>query len=319
MEHLLKKSFSHEECVAGYDLYAHEVRGLAAATREIQCRILRRFCAFRFGEEPVVWSSVCFTDIVRFLTAEFEHYPNRGTQRASLTSMRTILRYLAETKMVPKGWDEALPRTTAGRHAHLPRKLSPEQVCALFRASQGNKWIARRNRALLLLLLRLGLRCEEVAHLKWKDVDWQAGSIRVCSQKSGRGRILPLPEDVGKALAAYLQMFHAMPVWVFDSSRVTFSDERRRLHIQGITHYFFKCAGVVGGSAHSLRHTVATNMVNHGASFKEVADLLGHRWLCTTFIYAKLDMKSLAQVALPWPSARQTKTDSRAFKSGGAR
>lgn len=316
MEQLSKKSFSHEECVASYDLYAHEVRGLAAATREIQCRILRRFCAFRFGEKPVVWSTVCFTDIVRFLTAEFEHHPNRGTQRASLTSMRTVLRYLAETKMVPDGWDEALPRTTEGRHAHLPRKLSPEQVCALFRASQGNKWIARRDRALLLLLLRLGLRCEEVAHLKWKDVDWQAGSIRVCSQKSGRGRILPLPEDVGKALAAYLQMFHAMPVWIFDSSRVTFSDERRRLHIQGITHYLFKRAGVVGGSAHSLRHTVATNMVNHGASFKEVADLLGHRWLCTTFIYAKLDMKSLAQVALPWPSAAQSKTCPHGTKPG---
>jgi integrase/recombinase XerD len=301
MDQLSKKSVSHEECVSSYDLYAQEVRGLAASTREIQRRILRRFCAFRFGEGPVVWSTVCFTDIVRFLTAEFGHYPNRGTQRASLTSMRTLLRYLAEKNMVPKGWDEALPRTTTRRHAHLPRKLSQDQVRALFRASQGTKWIARRDRALLLLFLRLGLRCEEVAHLKWEDVDWQAGSIRICSQKSRRERILPLPEDVGKALAAYLRTFHALPVWVFDSSRATFPVEMRRLHIKGITKYFFKRAGVVGGSAHGLRHTVATNMVNHGASFKEVADLLGHRWLCTTFIYAKLDMKALAQVALPWP------------------
>ena len=92
-----------------------------------------------------------------------------------------------------------------------------------------------------------------------------------------------------------------MPVWIFDSSRATFPVEMRRLHIKAITKYFFKRAGVVGASAHGLRHTVATNMVNHGASFKEVADLLGHRWLCTTFLYAKLDMKALAQVALPWP------------------
>jgi site-specific recombinase XerD len=287
--------------VASYDLYAQEVRGLAASTREIQRRILRRFCIFRFSDEPVVWSAVCFTDIVRFLTAEFERYPNRGTQRASLTSMRTLLRYLAEKNMVPKGWDEALPRTTTRRHAHLPRTLSQDQVRALFRASQGNKWIARRDRALLLLFLRLGLRCEEVAHLKWKDVDWQAGAIRICSQKSRRERILPLPQDLGKALAAYLRTFHAVPVWVFDSSRATFPIEMRRLHIKGITKYFFKRAGVVGGSAHGLRHTVATNMVNRGASFKEVADLLGHRWLCTTFIYAKLDMRALAQIALPWP------------------
>ena len=92
-----------------------------------------------------------------------------------------------------------------------------------------------------------------------------------------------------------------MPVWIFDSYRATLSVEMRRLHIKAITKYFFKRAGVVGASTHGLRHTVATNMVNHGASFKEVAELLGHRWLCTTFIYAKLDMKALAQVALPWP------------------
>jgi integrase/recombinase XerD len=262
---------------------------------------LRRFCIFRFGEEPVLWDAVCFTDIVRFLTAEFERFPNRGTQRASLTSMRTLLRYLAEKSMVPKGWDEALPRTMTRRHAHLPRQVSREQVSALFRASQGNKWIARRDRALLLLFLRLGLRCEEVAHLKWRDIDWQAGSIKICSQKSRRERILPLPQDVGKALATYLRTFQTMPVWIFDSSRATFPIEMRRLHIKAITKYFFKRAGVVGGSAHGLRHNVATNMVNHGASFKEVADLFGHRWLCTTFIYAKLDMKALAEVALPWP------------------
>jgi integrase/recombinase XerD len=180
-----------------------------------------------------------------------------------------------------------------------------EQIRALFKASQGNRWIARRDRALLLLLLRLGLRCEEVAHLKWQDIDWQAGSIRICSQKSRRERILPLPEDVGKALVAYLRTFSSVPLWIFDSSRSTFPDEMRRLHIKAISKYLFKRAGVVGGSAHSLRHTIATTMVNHGASFKDVSDLLGHRRLSTTLIYAKLDMKALAQVALPWPGGER--------------
>lgn len=301
MEQLSKKFVSHEEYVASYDVYAKDVRGLSASTREIQRRILRRFCAFCFGEQPVAWKSIVFTDIVRFLAREFERYPSRGTQRVLLTNMRTILRYFAEKNIVPKGWDEALPGATTRRHAHLPRKLSPDQVRALFRASQGKTWIARRDRALLLLLLRLGLRCEEVAHLKWDDIDWRAGSIRICSQKNRQERILPLPDDVGKALAVYLRTFDTMPVWVFDSSRATFPLEMRRLHIKAITKYFFKRAGITGGSAHSLRHTVATNMVNRGASFKEVADLLGHRRLSTTFIYAKLDMKSLAQIALPWP------------------
>jgi len=304
MDQLSKKELSLAECVDSYDLYAREVRGLAASTREIQRRILHRLCRYCFADGPVAWDAICFTDIVRFLTAEFERYPNRGTQRVSLTSMRTILRYLAENNMVPTGWDEALPRTATKRHAHLPRQLSREQVRALFKASQGSKWIARRDRALLLLLLRLGLRCEEVAHLKWQDIDWQAGSIRICSQKSRRERILPLPEDVGKALAVYLRTLSSTPLWVFDSSRTTFPVEMRRLHIKAISKYLFKRAGVVGG-AHSLRHTVASSMVNHGASFKDVSDLLGHRRLSTTLIYAKLDMKALTQVALPWPGGER--------------
>jgi site-specific recombinase XerD len=137
MEQLSKKGLSLIECVASYDLYAQEVRGLAASTREMHRRILRRFCIFRFGEEPVLWHAVCFTDIVRFLTAEFERFPNRGTQRASLKSMRTLLRYLAEKSLIPKGWDEALPRTTTCRHAHLPRQVSREQVRALFGRHRG--------------------------------------------------------------------------------------------------------------------------------------------------------------------------------------
>ena len=305
MDQLSKKKLSLAECVDSYDLYAREVRGLAASTREIQRRILHRLCRFCFADGPIAWDAICFTDIVRFLTAEFERYPNRGTQRVSLTSMRTILRYLAENNMVPAGWDEALPRTATKRHAHLPRQLSREQVHALFKASEGNRWIARRDRALLLLLLRLGLRCEEAAHLKWQDIDWQAGSIRISSQKSRGERMLPLPEDVGKALAVYLRTFSHIPLWVFDSSRATFPVEMRRLHIKAISKYLFKRAGVVGGSAHSLRHTVASSMVNHGASFKDVSDLLGHRRLSTTLIYAKLDMKALAQVALPWPGGER--------------
>jgi len=305
MDQLSKKGLSLSEGVASYDLYAREVRCLAASTREIQRRILRRLCRFCFGDGPIAWDAICFTDIVRFLTDEFERYPNLGTQCVSLTSLRTILRYLAELNMVPKGWDEALPRTATKRHTQLPRQLSREQVRALFKASQGSKWIARRDRSLLLLLLRLGLRCEEVAHLKWQDIDWQEGVIRICSQKSRRERILPLPEDVGKALSVYLRSFSSIPLWVFDSSRTTFPVEMRCLHIQAISAYLLKRAGVVGGSAHSLRHTVATNMVNQGASFKDVSDLLGHRRISTTLIYAKLDMKALTQVALPWPGGER--------------
>jgi integrase/recombinase XerD len=301
----ISKKVSSAECVAASDAYARDVRGLSASTREIHRRTLRKFCNFRFGDDPVAWERMCFTDVVRFLTAEFERLPNRGTQRVVLTAMRTILRYLAETNAIPHGWDEALPGTPTRRHADLPRQLSREQVRALFVASRGKQPRALRDRALFLLLLRLGLRSEEIAHLRWQDIDWEEGSLRIRSQKCRSERTLPLPEDVGKALATYLRTLSSRPTWVFDSTRTTFPVETRRLHIKAITRYLFRRAGIVGRSAHSLRHTVATTMVNHGASFKDVADLLGHRWLSTTLVYAKLDMKSLAQVALTWPGGER--------------
>jgi site-specific recombinase XerD len=130
--------------------YARDVRGLSTSTREIHCRILRRFCCFRFRDTQIVWSAVHFTDFVSFLTAEFERLPNRDTQRVLLTTVRVILRYLAETGVIPNGWDAALPGTTTRRHAHLPRQLSREQIRALFAASQGKKPRALRDRALLL-------------------------------------------------------------------------------------------------------------------------------------------------------------------------
>lgn len=203
--------------------------------------------------------------------------------------------------MVPKGWDEALPRTTTRRHAHLPRQVSREQVSALFRESRGQQVDRTSGSGTPAAVSATRSSLRRGRSSEWEHIDWQAGSVKICSQKSRRERVLPLPEDVGRALAAYLRTSHSMPVWIFDSSRAIFPVEMRRLHIKAITKYFFKRAGVVGASAHGLRHTVATNMVNHGASFKEVADLLGHRWLCTTFLYAKLDMKALAQVPLPWP------------------
>jgi hypothetical protein len=117
MEELSKNGLSLAECVARYDLYARDVRGLSTSTREIHCRILHRFCYFRFRDSQIVWTAIRFTDFVTFLTAEFERLPNRDTQRVLLTTLRVIFRYPSETGAIPRGWDEALPRTATRRHA----------------------------------------------------------------------------------------------------------------------------------------------------------------------------------------------------------
>jgi len=301
MQRPSQKEVSLQAFLRDYDSYARDVRGLSAATREIHDRTIRRFCAFRFRNGRIVWSAVRFTDVVSFLAAEFERLRNRDTQRVWLASLRSILRYLAEAGAVPVGWDMALPRTATRRHANLPRHLSREQVQALFAICRGKQPRALRDRAVLLLLLRLGLRTGEVENLTWEDIDWQEGTVRIHSPKTRRERVLPLPHDVGKALVAYLRTFDKCPALIFESVRTTTASGRRHIRIKDVVRSLFRRAGIVGRSAHSLRHTVATEMVNHGASFKDVADLLGHRWLSTTLIYAKLDMKSLRKVALPWP------------------
>ena len=162
----------------------------------------------------------------------------------------------------------------------------------------------RRDRAILLLLVRLGLRCAEIVTMELDD-DWRAGLVRVRIGKSHRERILPLPEDVGTALADYIQ--HDRPSWlgrsIFIGVNTPPSPLRAPTAITCIVRRTLVRAGIPLGrlsGAHMLRHTVASQLVSSGASFREVADLLGHQSLQTTAIYAKLDLASLARVAMPW-------------------
>jgi site-specific recombinase XerD len=231
----------------------------------------------------------------------FASLRNRATQTAWLMILRSFVRYLSHEGHVPPGWDAALPSITTRKHISLPRGLSPEQVSALWSASEGRRPRNLRDRALLLVLLRLGLRAEEVANIALADIDWRSGCLKIRSAKTYRDRVLPLPQDVGQAMATYLDVQGRHPTHVFEPRRPPFTEQRRRTHVGNSMRYLFASAGITDRGLHSLRHTAATAMVNGGASFKDVSDVLGHKSITTTLIYAKLDLKSLMQVALPWP------------------
>jgi len=168
---------------------------------------------------------------------------------------------------------------------------------------------AVRNRAMLLLSARLGLRPSEVLKLRLQDLDWTAGSVLIRAGKTSRERVLPLPEDAGAALASYLR--EARPGSteraVFLSGGPGHPPIRGNGFMAKLVNRLLRQAGIGApcSGAYVLRHTLATTMVRSGASFKEVADILGHGSLTTTGIYAKLDLPSLAQVALPWPGGAQ--------------
>jgi integrase/recombinase XerD len=162
---------------------------------------------------------------------------------------------------------------------------------------------------MLLLLARLGLRAQDVITLCLDDIDWANGRLDLRPGKTHRARSLPLPQNVGQAVVAYVQGGRPR-----SNSRQVFL--RCRPPFQPLTNsavwwmvrQAFQQAGLVtrpGIASHIFRHTAASQMLNQGASFKEVADVLGHQSLQTTGIYAKLELEALVAVALPWGGATQ--------------
>jgi integrase len=305
MEKSPTKSTSIAEFTRRYDRHLLSVRGLARSTRALHERVVRRLLLFRFPGGQITWGDLRFGDCVAFLRKEFARLPSRESQKVWLMVLRSLLRYSAAEGYITRGWEAALPKIPSYRHASLPRSLSEKQLRDLWKACQGNKPRHLRYRALLLLFLRLGLRVGEVANLHLEDIDWRNGCLRIRSTKSHRERVLPLPDDVGRALVAHLRAGRPHAARVFEPRRPPFSAERVHWHVLNSMTYLFGLAGITDRGTHSLRHTAATAMVSGGASFKAVADVLGHKSIATTLIYAKLDLKALTQVALPWPGGAQ--------------
>jgi integrase/recombinase XerD len=301
MHDLVVASCSISQFCSEYDDYLDRLRGLSVSTRKLHRYVVRRFLTFRFPDGNVKWSTLRFSDVVDFIRAEFTRLSSRDTQRAWLMILRSVLQYLPESGRIPQGWGGALPRIASYSQVRLPKNLSNEQISALLSACRGKKRRHARYRALLLLFLRLGLRVQEVANLAPGDIYWKSGYLRVRCTKTYSDRVLPLPQDVGDALVAHLRNCREHPTRVFEPLRPPYTTQRCYLHVLNSIRYLFGLAGITDRGSHSLRHTAATKMVNSGASFKEVADVLGHKSISTTFIYAKLDMESLREVALPWP------------------
>ena len=192
--------------------------------------------------------------------------------------------------------------------ASLPRHLNKEQVSQVLAVCQETKPNELRNAAVLLLLARLGLRAGEVASLCLEDIHWAEGRLLIRAGKSHRERTLPLEEQIGQALVEYLQHRRprALHRHVFLQCHAPYGP-LTNVAISHIACRALQRAGiaVTHPGAHVFRHTVATEMVRGGASFPQVADVLGHESLQTTAIYAKLDLDSLSQLALPWPGGEQ--------------
>ncbi|MCA1698997.1 MAG: tyrosine-type recombinase/integrase, partial [Actinobacteria bacterium] len=192
------------------------------------------------------------------------------------------------------------------RLSSLPRALEAEQVARLLESCDPATVTGRRDLAILSLLARLGLRCCEVAGLSVDDIDWRTGEVTICGKGSATER-LPLPHDVGEAMADYLR--DGRPRVDFREVFVTANAPRRPLSPIGVTHVVgcaCKRVGMERVGAHRLRHTLASDLLRAGTPLAQIAPILRHATVATTAIYAKVDRDALRTLARPWPLAGGT-------------
>jgi site-specific recombinase XerD len=232
--------------------------------------------------------------------------PRLGRRAAQLTvvALRALLRFLHLEGVLERSLAGAVPSVAGWRLSGLPKRLEPGQVDALLASCDRSTVIGLRDRAILTVLSRLGLRAGEVASLSLEDIDWRAGEL-IVRGKGARSERLPLPHDVGEAIVGYLR--DGRPATAQD--RAVFVRVRAPHHglSSGGVTFVVKAAAQRAGlglvHAHRLRHTAASEMLRCGATLPEVGQVLRHRHASTTAIYAKVDREALRQIARPWPGA----------------
>lgn len=289
-----------------YDTHLRDVRGLAAETRKHRIRIVGLLLRQKFNDRAIEICKLQPGDVREFLATQLERHRTASHASDLAAALRSYFRYRA-TRGDPVGALTAvISSPVRWKLATLPRALTPDEVDRLLNSFTPNLRWPKRGYAIIRCALDLGLRSCEIAHLKISDIDWRAGTVLLKATKSLRQDILPLPMETGQALADYLQ--HERPPTTSPSVFIPRLGDRDRAMtagaVRGVIRWAYRRIGLPHSRSHALRHTFACRLVENGSSLKEVADLLRHRSLHTTLIYAKLDTPKLSAVALPWPGSQ---------------
>jgi len=228
-----------------------------------------------------------------------------ATAKRCTTALRMFLRFLIAEGRCRAALLGAIPVLAHWRLSSLPRYLAPEAVECLIGSCDLSSPVGKRDRAILLLLARLGLRAGDIVQLRLHDIDWPGAWIHV-SGKSRRPTRLPLTQEVGEAIISYLQEGRpcAPTHTLFLRSRAPFRAFASHQAVSVLVARALHRARIERpgrGAAHLLRHSVASSMLRQGASLQEVSALLRHRSIETTQIYAKVDVTALQPIAQPWP------------------
>jgi site-specific recombinase XerD len=292
------------ECIEqDFARFLSSERGLKPVTVTAYLRTVRCFLLQCFGQDEIRLDTLRLQDVNRFILDRVRHV-RRGYAKLIVTALRSFLRYLQQRSTIAADIAAGVPSVANWRLSHLPKALTPAQVERLLTCCDRNTPMGQRDYAILLLLARLGLRAGEIVAMTLDDVDWHAGEF-IVRGKGDRLERLPLPRDVGAALAHYLRYVRPRcssrrvfirlkaPLGGFSGAAAICDVVRRALRRAELDPDF--------KGAHLLRHSLATNMLRRGASLEQIGQLLRHDQANTTQIYAKVDIEALRGIALPWP------------------
>lgn len=288
-----------------YDEYMDHVRGLAPKTRSTALRIVGRLLISRFGDGVINIAAIKPDHVRRFFAKQAKLYSKPVNAGTVVANLRGYFRYRAWLGDAVHGLIGVLSYPANWRLSSLPKTLTPDEVEQLVDSLGQSGRSMRRADAIVRCALDLGLRSGEVARIGLDDIDWRAGTLTLRRTKGRRVDVLPLPVSTGKAIAAYLK--HERPK---TDNRAVFVRHAAPRDVpvgpdlvRKTIRQAFARAGLPYTRSRLLRHTMANRLLAGGSSLKEVADVLRHRSLNTTMIYAKLDSRKLIEVALPWPGS----------------
>lgn len=293
-----------EDQLERFDAHMQQARGLAETTRVRRLSVVRSLLQFCVAGDSDAMATRSADELRRFIAQELSRI-----SPASAGSLASALRgYLRFQALGGARVDHLLPVIASParlRLAPLPQTLSLSEVARLLDAFPPELPSHLRAYAMVRCLVDLGLREREVVDLELDDIDWEAGTLRICKGKSRRVDVLPLPQTTGCAIAAYLRSERPTTVnrRVFVRHVAPLDEPIRPDVVRNTVRQAYRRCGLPYTRVHILRHTLAGRLLETGGTLKEVADMLRHRVLDTSMIYAKVDIGRLAAVAMPWPGS----------------